>query len=169
MLSSAQLFSPCHLTCACALMRIFGQLMASISFYSLSLSLLSTHLKKTDSFTGARAVNRPWNELPLKPLFRLGPMVSWEKRLTIPSLIKGDLWDKWKCVLQGIFEVVLSIRRPSLTVNPFNRVNWPLQFITADICHTWALRDSQRNNITATPCNWSQNTLYTAVAACRVY
>lgn len=107
------------------------------------------------TLTLAFAVNRPSNEF-LAWSNRVG--LSWEDNLMIPSLIKGDPKSNGNVCWREYLKSVLSIRWLSLKVGPFARVDWPSQFITL---HRWHSShrtpqgNTQNNNITAAPYNWS--------------
>lgn len=104
--------APCHLVCACALMRLCGCLMgfragdeSTVSPFPLSLPLslwrLSARREKTDSYLGLCC------KLPLKwvltviPSRCLGPELSWENNLMIPGLINGGRTEWMEMFAEG--------------------------------------------------------------------
>lgn len=90
------------------------------------------------TLTLAFAVNHPSNEFSLWSPH--AAFVSWESNLTIPSLTNVGQKNEW--TWRECLKPVLAIKWPSLRVNLFSKMDWPLQFIsyTTDICHISALR-----------------------------
>lgn len=91
--------------------------------------------------------------LTVIPSCCLGPELSWEDNLMIPSLINRGVRNTWKCVLKEISKGCIVYQVAFPRVDLFTRVDWPLQFITyaADINHISALRDARAVIISQQP------------------
>lgn len=104
------------------------------------------------TLTLAFAVNRPSNEFLLWSNCVASDQSSWENNLMIPSLIKRDPKSNGNVCWREYLKPVLSIRWPSLKVDPFTGVDWPSQFITLQWWHPshhTPQGNTQNNNITA--------------------